>query len=85
MAVIKPLVFKKGEKLRIGKGLSLNELKEAKISVKKALKLGIPVDLRRRTIHEENVKALIDFLENKKDSSKPEKRRKRKSKSGKEQ
>ncbi|MCS7114203.1 MAG: ribosomal protein L13e [Nitrososphaerota archaeon] len=78
MTAIKPLVFKKCGKPRTGKGFSLNELKKAKLSVKTALKLQVPVDPRRRTIHEENVKALIDFIENKRVSSKPEKKRKEK-------
>lgn len=69
MTAIKPLVFKKGGKQRAGKGFSLNELKEANLSVKTALKLGVPVDPRRKTIHKENVKALIDFMESKKFSS----------------
>ncbi|MEM1539326.1 MAG: ribosomal protein L13e [Candidatus Bathyarchaeia archaeon] len=68
MSAVKPLVFKKGGKQRSGKGFSLNELKEAKLSVKEALKLGIPVDLRRRTIHKGNVESLINFLRNKKGS-----------------
>jgi len=66
MTAVKPIVLKKGGKQRIGKGFSLGELKEAKLNIKKALKLGILVDTRRKTTHKENVKALIDFLENKK-------------------
>ncbi len=62
MAVVKPLVFKKGRKQRLGRGFSLGELKEVKLSLKQALKLGIPVDLRRRTVHEDNVKFLKEFL-----------------------
>jgi ribosomal protein L13E len=62
MAEMKPLVFKKGGKQRLGKGFSLGELKEIKLSLKQALKLGIPVDSRRRTVHEENVKTLKEFL-----------------------
>ena len=62
MAGMKPLVFKKGGKQRLGKGFSLGELKGVKLSLKQALKLGIPVDSRRKTAHEENVKALKEFL-----------------------
>ncbi|MEM3565527.1 MAG: ribosomal protein L13e [Candidatus Bathyarchaeia archaeon] len=62
MAEVKPLVFKKGGKQRPGKGFSLRELKEVKLSLKQALKLGIPVDSRRRTVHEGNVEALKEFL-----------------------
>ncbi|MEM0008133.1 MAG: ribosomal protein L13e [Candidatus Bathyarchaeia archaeon] len=62
MAQVKPLVFKKGGKQRLGKGFSLGELKEVKLSLKQALKLGISVDSRRKTIHEGNVKSLKEFL-----------------------
>ncbi|MEM3727718.1 MAG: ribosomal protein L13e [Candidatus Bathyarchaeia archaeon] len=62
MAGMKPLVFKKGGKQRLGKGFSLGELKEVKLSLKQALKLGIAVDSRRRTVHEDNVKSLKEFL-----------------------
>ncbi|MEM1563197.1 MAG: ribosomal protein L13e [Candidatus Bathyarchaeia archaeon] len=62
MVEAKPLVFKKGGKQRLGKGFSLGELKEVRLSLKQALKLGIPVDSRRRTVHETNVKALKEFL-----------------------
>ncbi|MEM1540202.1 MAG: ribosomal protein L13e [Candidatus Bathyarchaeia archaeon] len=59
---MKPFVFKKGGKQRLGKGFSLRELKEVKLSLKQALKLGIAVDSRRRTVHENNVKSLKEFL-----------------------
>jgi large subunit ribosomal protein L13e len=62
MAEVKPFVFKKGGKHRLGKGFSLGELKEVKLSLKQALKLGISVDSRRRTVHEDNVKSLKEFL-----------------------
>jgi len=62
MSAIKPLVFKKGGKQRLGKGFSLGELKGVNLSLKQALKLEIPVDSRRKTVHEENVKALKKFL-----------------------
>jgi large subunit ribosomal protein L13e len=62
MAEVKPLVFKKGGKQRLGKGFSLGELKEVNLSLKQALKLRIPVDPRRRTVHEDNIKSLKEFL-----------------------
>lgn len=80
MRAVKPAVYKKRGKQRIGKGFSIGELKEAKLNIKKALKLGVPVDPRRRTIHEGNVKALSDLLEAKKASAES-KRKRRKPKS----
>lgn len=79
MRVIKPIVFKKGGKQRYGKGFSREELKKAGLSLKDALKLRVPIDSRRRTLHEENINAIKQFLGNKKTLSKPKKRRKSKS------
>lgn len=62
MMGVKPLVFKKGGQKRFGKGFSLNELKAAGITVKEAQKLGIPIDVRRKTAHEENIKILNELI-----------------------
>ncbi|MEM1565511.1 MAG: ribosomal protein L13e [Candidatus Bathyarchaeia archaeon] len=63
MEIFKPLVFKKGGKQRVGKGFSLDEMKKVGLKPKQALKLGIPIDSRRRTVHEENVEKLRKLLE----------------------
>ncbi|MDH7477473.1 MAG: ribosomal protein L13e [Candidatus Bathyarchaeota archaeon] len=68
---LKPKVFKKGGKQRYGKGFSREELKKAGISLREALKAGIPVDFRRKTIHTENVEAVKAFIE--KEKPKPKK------------
>lgn len=77
MMTVKPKVFKKGGKQRYGKGFSGEELKTVGLSFKEALKLGIPIDSKRRTSHEENVDAIKSFLKNTKAKAK----RKGKSKS----
>jgi ribosomal protein L13E len=77
MMTTTPKVFKKGGKERCGKGFSGEELKKAGLSFKEALKLGIPIDSKRRTAHEENAEAIKTFLEN----AKPKTKRKGKSKS----
>lgn len=79
MMTAKPTVFKKGGKQRLGRGFSREELKKAGLSVREALKLGLLVDLRRRTAYEENVEIVKRLLENKKVASKPKKRGKSKS------
>ncbi len=56
------IVRKKDGRPREGHGFSLEELRKAELDVKKALKLGIPVDRRRRSLHEENVEALKRHL-----------------------
>jgi ribosomal protein L13E len=68
MTLIKPIIFKKGGKKRCGKGFS-----------REAVKLSIPIDSRRKTIHEENVNTIKRFLKSKNKASKPKKRRKSKS------
>lgn len=47
---------------RVGKGFSLGELKEAGINEAIARDLEIPIDRRRRSIHEWNVRALKEFV-----------------------
>jgi ribosomal protein L13E len=79
MTSIKPQIFKKGGKKRCGKGFSREELKKVRLSLREAVKLSIPIDSRRKTIHEENVNTIKRFLKSKKKTSKPKKRRKSKS------
>ena len=58
---LKAIVMRK-RRIRVGKGFSRDELKAVGLSVKQALKMGIPVDVRRSTMHEENVETLKSFL-----------------------
>jgi len=66
-AEIAPIVRRKLKDGRIitrrGRGFSLNELKEAGITIDVAKRLGIPIDKRRRSCREENVKTLKEFAE----------------------
>ena len=55
-------IVKRKRRIRAGRGFSRGELREVNISVKDALKLGIPVDIRRSTTHGENVEVLKSFL-----------------------
>jgi large subunit ribosomal protein L13e len=47
---------------RRARGFSLGELKEAGLTVEKANRLGLRVDLRRRSKHGENIKKLRDLV-----------------------
>jgi len=55
-------IVKRKRRIRIGRGFSRGELKEINLSVKEALNLGIPIDIRRSTAHKENVETLRSFL-----------------------
>ena len=55
---IKPLIIKPDKTKRQGKGFSPDEIKQAGMNAAEAKKLGIPVDWKRKTCHEENVEAL---------------------------
>ena len=55
-------VVKRKRKTRSGKGFSQREIREAGLNTKDALKRGIPIDTRRRSKYEENVKAFLEYV-----------------------
>jgi len=64
--VLTPILRKdagKKPRKKKGRGFSEGELKAVGLDFKKALKLGIPIDKRRKTVHEWNVEALKRWLE----------------------
>ncbi|MFQ6081175.1 MAG: ribosomal protein L13e [Candidatus Bathyarchaeia archaeon] len=56
------VVRKRNGRTRRGRGFSRGELREIELDFKQALKLGIPIDRRRKTKHEENIKILERYL-----------------------
>ncbi len=58
---------------REGRGFSLGEIKAVNLTPDKARKLGLRVDKRRKSVHQENIDALKKYLEemNKEKSSQP--------------
>ncbi|MCW4050225.1 MAG: ribosomal protein L13e [Candidatus Bathyarchaeota archaeon] len=59
--MINPVV-ERGDRIREGKGFSVDELKAVELTPSEAVRLGIPVDKRRGTSHEENVETLKEYL-----------------------
>ena len=55
---IKPLITKRNGKRKPGKGFSINELKAAGISKQQAQQAKLPVDSRRKSVHDDNVEAI---------------------------
>jgi large subunit ribosomal protein L13e len=56
------------ETVREGRGFSLAEIQAAGLNAGEAQILGVPVDLRRKSSHEENVEILKDFAAQAKES-----------------
>ena len=73
----RPKVFKNDGKQRFGRGFSREELRKAGSSLKEATKLGLLVDDRRKTVHDENVEAAKTFLQERRPTSKPKKPRRK--------
>lgn len=55
---IKPTIIKRNGKQKLGKGFSPDEIKQAGISIQKAKQMSLPVDKKRKSIHDDNVKSL---------------------------
>jgi ribosomal protein L13E len=67
----RPKVFKNDGKERFGRGFSREELKKAGSSLKEAVKLGLPVDDKRKTSHDKNVEDAKTFVKDRRLASKP--------------
>jgi large subunit ribosomal protein L13e len=63
MSLTRPATRKKSGGTREGRGFSRGELKKVGVSPRHALRAGLPIDLRRRTVHEENLELLTQRLE----------------------
>jgi large subunit ribosomal protein L13e len=74
MKAIKAKVPKHPNKQRLGRGFSRDELRKAGTNLAEALKLGIPIDPRRKTMHEDNAAVVETFLKDRKAASKPKKK-----------
>jgi ribosomal protein L13E len=52
---MKAVITKQNGKQRLGRGFSPNELEQAGLNMQDAKKIGIPMDIKRKSVHEENV------------------------------
>jgi large subunit ribosomal protein L13e len=85
---IKPTITKQNGKQSQGKGFSPNELKEAGLDKVQARRIGLSVDTKRKSKHDENIQTLKEHAEKAKTQaetkpkpSKPKEKKKAKSKS----
>lgn len=62
LKALEPSVKRPEGKARLGRGFSLNELKEVGITVDQARKLKIPVDERRSSKWQDNIARLKELL-----------------------
>ncbi len=49
--------------IRVGKGFSLNELKEAKVNLFLFKRNSIPIDYKRKSVHSSNVESILEISE----------------------
>jgi len=55
---IKPTITKQNGKQSIGKGFSRTELEKAGVNKQQAKQIGLPVDVKRKSAHDENVETI---------------------------
>jgi ribosomal protein L13E len=55
---IKPAIAKPNGKQKRGRGFSPNELAKAGVNRLQAKQMGLPIDYRRKTAHEDNIASL---------------------------
>jgi ribosomal protein L13E len=68
---IKPQILKPDGKQRVGRGFSREELKKAGLNLQEARRIQLPVDFRRHTAHDANVKAVKAYAAHEKAKPKP--------------
>ncbi len=68
---IKVVITKHNKKQSLGKGFSTTELEKAGVNKQQAKQIGLPVDVKRKTAHDENVAAIKQHAEKAKAAAKP--------------
>ena len=60
---MKAVITKQNGKQSIGRGFSLSELEKAGLNKQDAKKIGIPLDIKRKSLHDENVATIKTHAE----------------------
>ena len=60
---MKAVITKQNGKQSIGRGFSLSELEKAGLNKQDAKKIGIPLDIKRKSLHDKNVATLKSHAE----------------------
>jgi ribosomal protein L13E len=68
---LKIVITKQNGKKSIGQGFSPNELKEAGVNKQQAKQIGLRVDVKRKSMHQENVDCIKAHVEATPKSTKP--------------
>ncbi len=68
---IKPTITKQNGKQKPGKGFSPHELKQAGVNKQQAKQIGLPIDQKRKSTHEENVETIKAHAQQAKTEAKP--------------
>ena len=63
MHQIKSVITKHNKKQNIGKGFSPTELEKAGVNKQQARQIGLPVDVKRKSVHDENVATIKECAE----------------------
>lgn len=68
---IKPQILKPDGKQRVGRGFSREELTKAGLNLQEARRIQLPIDFRRHTVHDSNVKAVKTYAAHERAKRKP--------------
>ena len=63
MRQIKVLITKHNKKQSLGKGFSPTELEKAGVNKQQAKQIGLPVDVKRKTAHDQNIATIKERAE----------------------
>jgi ribosomal protein L13E len=63
MRQIKVVITKHNKKQSVGKGFSPTELEKAGVNKQQAKQIGLPVDVKRKSAHDENITAIKECAE----------------------